>query len=62
MNKSKFFILINYGLVLINGILSFILSKDHEEKKVEKYNYRKLHFDKEQIKTTRYIFSSIAMI
>lgn len=51
MNKSKFFILIITGLVLINGILSFILFQDHRRKEGPKnIVIEKLHFDKEQIK------------
>lgn len=51
MKKSKFLALIIIGLLLINGVLIFMLFKEHEGKSGPKnIIIEKLHFDKEQIK------------
>lgn len=52
MNKSKFFIIIIIGLLISNGVLFFILIKNHPGKGGPKnIIIEKLHFDKEQIKS-----------
>ena len=52
MNRYKFLILIITGLLISNGILFYILIKEHSEKAGPKnIIIDKLHFDKEQIKS-----------
>jgi len=52
MNKSKFLIIIIIGLLISNGVLFFVLIKNHQEKGGPKnIIIEKLHFDKEQIKS-----------
>lgn len=51
MNKIKFLTIIIIGLVISNGILLFMLTKDQLSKGGPKnLIIKKLHFDKEQIK------------
>lgn len=50
MNKSKFLILIIVGLLISNGIMFFMMFRDHNRKDGPKNTIiDKLHFDKEQI-------------
>lgn len=51
MNKSKFLIILIIVLLISNGVLFFILIKEHQSKGGPKnIIIEKLHFDKEQIK------------
>ena len=51
MNKSKFLILVVIVLLISNGILFFILIKEHNKNEGPKeIIIEKLHFDKEQVK------------
>jgi protein CpxP len=50
MNKSKFQTLLIVGLLISNGILFFMLTKEHKRKDGPKsIIIDKLHFDKEQV-------------